>query len=63
MTQTNNMQLRQLYENADITYQDIADITGCSWFTVRSWLAKEGSSVYRAMPNPALELIKLKLKG
>ena len=55
---TNNEHLRVLYSNADLTYQEIASITGFSYCSVRAWLSKPDAGQYRAMPHIALDDLK-----
>ena len=58
---TNNQQLRELYKAGDLTYDEIASITGFSYCSVRAWLSKPEASQYRAMSNIALDDLKLYL--
>ena len=58
---TNNEQLRQIYKDHHLKYDQIADIIGVSWYTVRSWLVHSGSATYRGISDRNLNKLKDKL--
>ncbi len=50
-------------DSHDMSYKELARLSEYSEEYVRSWFAQEGSAKYRAVPDRAVKIIKLKLKS
>ena len=69
MPLTNNEKLRRLMKKHGLTRKEVSELLGVSctravvWRTPTcdSWMASEDASNYRNMPDPMMELLRLKL--
>ena len=57
-----NNELRMLAAERNLSRQNLAKILGVSPETVRNWLRNPNTSNFRVMPEPMLELLKIKLE-
>ena len=56
-----NCSLKVLMKRHALSVRDVAALVDVSEQTIKQWRVKEGSIVYRHMPERTLELMKLKL--
>jgi hypothetical protein len=62
MTTTHNLDfVKQVRSENSYTYKQLSDLTEYSEEYVRSWFAKKDSTKYRAVPDRAITIMKLKM--
>lgn len=58
-TKTPNERIRKVYEDTGITYAQLAEELGVSYYTVESWFKPDTSPSYRAASVTTAKLVEM----
>jgi hypothetical protein len=59
---TNNQQLHQIKQQYQLTYKQLSEAMGCSWYSVKAYLLNPQSEAYRSLSDDKLNLLLKKVK-